>query len=124
MISKSDLESGLDNFTGSETWYQHGIARYITYSDGIKYLADKAGAHWLIDKIATLQIVPRIKREEFQVWRLKVGDKKTAMLTCTDGGNGGPEIEIHRETIEFTDFPLDEITIWFTGNTILLPSEY
>ena len=124
MISKSDLESGLDNFTGSETWYQHGLVRHITYTDGIKYLADKAAAHWLLDKIATLQLIPKIKREEFQVWRLKVGDKKTATLTCTDGGNGGPEIELHSEKLEFTDFPLDEITIWFTGNTILLPSEY
>ena len=124
MISKSDLESALDDFTGSDNWYQHGVARHITYTDGVKYLADNAGAHWLVDKIATLQSVAKIKREEFQVWRLKVGKKNTAVLTCTDGGNGGPEREFHREKIEFTDFPLDEITIWFTGNTILLPREY
>ena len=26
--------------------------------------------------------------------------------------------------LEFTDFPVPEITLWFTYNTILLPSEY
>jgi len=123
MISKSDLESGLDNFTGSDNLYQHWTGPNVLYTDGVKYLAERAGAFWLLDKIATLQALPKIKREEFQVWRLKVDNKK-AVLTCTDGGNGGPEIKLHSEKIDFTDFPLDEITLWFTGNTILLPREY
>jgi hypothetical protein len=32
--------------------------------------------------------------------------------------------KVFTREIAFTDFPLDEITIYFTDNVILLPSEY
>ena len=44
----------------------------------------------------------------------------TAMLTCEDG-NGGV---VFTKAIEYTDFPLAEITLYFLNKTILLPSEY
>jgi hypothetical protein len=56
----------------------------------------------------------------FQLWKLKVNDDRTAVLTCDDG-NGKV---VYRNAIEFTDFPLPEIALYFTTNTILLPSEY
>jgi hypothetical protein len=31
---------------------------------------------------------------------------------------------VFEKALEFTDFSLPEITLWFTDNTILLPSEY
>ena len=58
--------------------------------------------------------------EAFQVWKLKVNADRTAALTCDDG-NGNI---LHTQEIAFTDFPLDEIKLYFTDNTILLPSEY
>jgi len=58
--------------------------------------------------------------EEFQVWNLTVRADRTATLACDDG-NGN--IVFTRE-LEFTDFPLDAIKLYFTDNTILLPSEY
>jgi len=125
MIKLSDL----DNFTGTENWYRHGLMPNVLYTDGVRYLAEHAQAHWLIDKIASLQLLPNIKGEEFQVWRLKVDDR-TAKLTCTDGGNGGPEIELYAETIDYTDFQLDEIDLWVEADpwthdcVILLPSEH
>ena len=47
-------------------------------------------------------------------------------LVITEDGNYG---EIYRQEIPFTDFPLDEITLWaikneLNGFTIMLPSEY
>jgi hypothetical protein len=44
----------------------------------------------------------------------------SASLSCADG-NGNT---VYRKEIEYTDFPLPEITLWFTDNTVLLPSEY
>jgi hypothetical protein len=41
-------------------------------------------------------------------------------LTCDDG-NGNI---VFTKDIEHTDFPLDEITLYFTNNVIHLPSEY
>ena len=45
-------QSDLDQFTGSENWYRHGINRKVLFTDGAKYVADQAGAYWLIDEIA------------------------------------------------------------------------
>ncbi|WP_315729867.1 DUF6876 family protein [Bradyrhizobium sp. SZCCHNRI2010] len=119
MLKKEDL----DHFTGSETWYRHPLCRDVLYTDGVKHVAEKGGAYWLIDKIATLQALPLVRVQEFQTWKLFVNDSR-AKLTCDDG-NGNI---VHSEKIDYTDFPLDEIAMWvqFDGEnrTILLPSEY
>jgi hypothetical protein len=112
-------ESELGQFTGSENWYQHGLIRRITFTDGAKYLADNAGAYWLIDAIAISQMRPRVRAEEFQVWTLTVKGSK-AKLTCEDG-NGN---QVYLQRIGFTDFPLPEVKLWFSNNVIMLPSEY
>ena len=62
----------------------------------------------------------RVKAEELQVWVLKVKDDRTATLTCGDGNNN----TVYTKAIPFTDFPADEITLWFANNTIYLPSEH
>jgi hypothetical protein len=111
-------QADLAQFTGTETWFRHGICRNVLYTDGVQYLAEHGECYWLIDKIATLQSIPRIKSEEFQVWRLKVTNN-TATLTCEDGNDNA----VYSEHITFTDFPLDEVAIWFENGVICLPSE-
>jgi hypothetical protein len=108
----------LKQFTGSENWYRHGLNRRIAFTDGAKYLADQAGAYWLLDEIALAQ--PGLRAHDFQVWVLAVNTDRTATLACEDG-NGNT---ITSKRIEFTDFPLDTVTLWFAGNVIYLPSEH
>jgi hypothetical protein len=111
----------LRHFTGSETWYRHGVVRDVLFTDGAKYVADKGGAYWLLDEIAFAQRSQKcVAREEFQVWKLDVDADRTAKLSC-DSGNGNI---VYSKAIEYTDFPLPEIALYFTGRTILLPSEY
>lgn len=93
--------------------------RSMTYTEGVQYLAETDGAYWLVDKVATLQLEPKVRAEEFQSWKLKVKDR-TAVLTCDDGNHN----IVYSEVIDFTDFPLDEIELWVEGNVILLPSEH
>ncbi|MBW4473934.1 MAG: hypothetical protein KME45_26710, partial [Stenomitos rutilans HA7619-LM2] len=90
------------------------------YTDGTKYLADKAGAYWLLDAIFAWQTDANVSKESFQVWSLRVNDDKSALLTGDDG-NGN---EIASQAIPFTDFPLSEIQLYFTDRTVLLPGEY
>ena len=114
-------QSDLDQFTGSENWHRHGINRNVLFTDGAKFLADQAGAYWLLDEIAIIQrYEKRVAAEEFQVWKLAVRPDHTATLSCDDG-NG--KIAFTKE-IEFTDFPLDEVLLYFANNVIHLPSEY
>ncbi len=114
-------QTDLIQFTGTEHWYRHGMVRDILYTDGVKYVAETAGAYWLIDEIAFAQRFDKLlASEEFQSWKLNVNADHTATLTCEDGDGG----VVFTKAIEFTDFPLAEITLYFIDNTILLPSEY
>jgi hypothetical protein len=114
-------EANLRNFTGSENWYRHGLVPTILFTDGAKYVADEGGAYWLLDEIALAQRYDkRVKAERFQVWTLKVNADRTATLTCGDGNNN----IVYTKEIPFTDFPTDEITLWFANDTIYLPSEH
>lgn len=83
------------------------------------FLAEEAGSYWLIDLVISHQTNPILKKEEFQVWKLfKVGESWVARA---DDGNDNILVS---QNIEFSDFPLDEIKLYFTNNTLLLPSEY
>jgi hypothetical protein len=108
-------------FIGTEQWYRHGLSRNILYTEGAKYVADTAGAYWLLDEIAFSQVLPQINAEEFQVWKLKVGEAaSSAMLEVEDGNDN----VVYKKKIEYTDFPSPGINLWFQNNTIFLPSEY
>jgi hypothetical protein len=113
-------ESDLQQFTGTDNWYRHALNRKITYTDGVKYLADSAGAYWLVDEVAIHNMcTPKVRAQEFQVWKLTVDGSK-ARLVCEDGDGG----KVFSKRIEFTDFPMAEVTLWCTGGVIMLPSEY
>lgn len=109
----------LSQFIGTEQWYRHGVNKNVLYTDGIKYVAEVAGAYWLIDEIALAQWHPALKAQEFQVWRLFVANG-AARLVADDGN----DVEIVSREIEFTDFPLPEIKFYFAGGVLMLPSEY
>ena len=116
-LSKAHLRQ----FTGSENWYRHGINRNVLFTDGAKYVADEGQAYWLLDAIAICQrYETAVAAEPFLVWTLKVQADRTATLVCDDGNNN----IVFSQHIEFTDFPRDEITLWFANNVIYLPSEH
>ena len=120
MTEKKTLTAAdLKQFTGTEQWYRHGFVRNVLFTDGAKYVADQAGAYWLLDEIAFAQRgSKKVAGEEFQLWRLTVKDS-SASLVCEDG-NGNA---VYRKRIPFTDFPLPVIELYFTNSVILLPSE-
>ena len=111
----------LTQFTGSQNFYRHSLVREVLYTEGVEYVAETAGAYWLLDEIALAQrhIIP-VKREDFQVWDLKVNADQTATLTCGDG-NGR---EVHSKPVPFTDFPQPGIRFYYSDWVIHLPSEY
>lgn len=121
MTTKTLIASDLTQFTGSENWYRHGINRNVLYTDGAKHVAEHGGAYWLLDTIAICQRHEKaVTAQEFQVWKLTVRDDRSASLVCDDGNDN----IVYTQHIEFTDFPLDQITLYFVNNVIHLPSEY
>jgi hypothetical protein len=120
MTRKTLTAADLAQFTGTEHWYRHGLIRNVLYTDGVKYVADAGGAYWLIDEIAFAQRFDKaVAAQPFQLWKLTVKDS-TGVLSCEDGN--GHSVLCKR--IDYTDFPLPEISFYFTDNVILLPGEY
>lgn len=127
MINPETLTKDLAQFYRSESRRPWSILfRRCVMTDGVKYLADNAGEHgayWLLDIIASYQ--PRLRKDPFQVWVLKVNRNKKpmAVVTCEDG-NGK---RLVRQKIEYTDFQLDEIKLYAEHDgvylTIMLPDE-
>jgi len=58
--------------------------------------------------------------QEIQFWELSVRGDKSATLTCRRDDN---EVVVAQD-IDFTDFPLVSILIYYIEGLMLLPSEY
>lgn len=114
--------SKLEEFIGSSVFYQH--QSNLTYTEGVKYVADNGKAYWLIDAIASYQKDSRITEDPMlqgiQFWKLQVNEDQSAVLTCERDAD---DIAIS-QFIEFTNFPLKEIRFYLTNNVLMLPSEY
>lgn len=125
MSTENITESTLGQFYGSENFYRHGLLRGLVLTDGVQYL-NTNGAGWLVDAIASYQVKPSVRKEEFQSWTLTVDlDKKSAVLRGTDGN----EKTLARQRIDYTDFPLPEVKFFACHNelggiTLMLSSEY
>jgi len=117
-------ESDLIQFTGTENWYRHTLTGF-TYTDGVKYVAETAGAYWLIDAILiSMRYDKKLsspRYEGFVVWKLNVDlEKKSASLLCEDGNYN----LIYSQEIKYTDFPLKSIGFFFENSVLILPSEH
>jgi hypothetical protein len=119
-IPAGQLQEALRQFTGSQHWHRHGMFPAYLYTDGVEYLAEQAGAYWLIDTILACQLDPRVAKEPFQFWTLTVNDDRSAVLTCTDGNYG----DVYRQAFAYTDFPLEKISLWLKDAVLFLPSEH
>ena len=116
----TELFNDLDQFIGSTIWIRHPLAQDTLFTEGVLYLAARAGAMWLLDEIIIAQKSnPDLRLEEFQVWTLIV-DGSSAVLRCDDGNKN----QLVEKLIPFTDFPEPGIKLYFTDNVIMLPSEY
>lgn len=131
-FTPAQFREELGRFTGSQVFYRHPLNRRVVYTEGVQFLAEAAGAYWLVDAIASyfgtdlMRAVIEADRRiaNFQVWSLEVVESR-AVLTMT--ADAGVPTAIS-QPIGFTDFPLERVDIWagFDGETwtLYLPSEH
>lgn len=120
----AQLREYIAQANGFETHYRHLLSG-MSYSEGVKFIADEAGAYWLIDLILIASKFEHLqgKCEGLEFWTLTTKDGKGEVI-CTDGGmDGGEANVVYAETIPFTDFPLEEITLYNDGGILCLPGE-
>jgi hypothetical protein len=114
----------LHNFSGTERYYR--ITHDTVITDGVKFVADKGGAYWLMTAIASY--LPEFtEKESFIVANLTVTRTATsshAILKLDDGNDN----VLAEQFIEYTDFELDELKLYACYNgdmwVIMLPKEY
>ena len=119
-MEAAELRASLRTFTGTTEYYQHPSG--MRFTDGVHFLAETAGAYWLLDLIASWQ--PKVLRDpwlqEFQLWELFVRDDKSATLVCSRDS----EDKAFQQEIEFTDFPLEYVKLYVERGVVLLPAEH
>lgn len=128
-LSHADLRQ----FTGSLERFRHPLNRRVIYTPGVRFLAEQAGAYWLLDVIASYIGSPEMAKAieddprlcEMQFWRLEVHATGGAEVLCLADADESAAIS---QSIPFTDFPLKHADIWsaFDGEhwTLYLPSEH
>jgi hypothetical protein len=110
----------LSQFIGTEFYWRISPSAVLT--DGAKYVADSAGAYWLMDAIASY--LPQfIGKQDFIVAKLNVINS-SADLVLDDGNSN----VLDRQHIVYTDFPAASIQLYACWGgehwVIMLPSEY
>lgn len=129
LLTHADLRQ----FTGDLDRFRHPLARGVIYTPGVQYLAERAGAYWLIDEIALAIAggdIAKAGRSDDRVlslhfWKLEVREDRSAELTARADSDVPPFLS---RRIPWTDFPLDSVDVWagFDGHhwTLYLPSEH
>lgn len=124
MMTSQELLDGLSGFYGTENYWTRATYPFV-YTDGVHFLAENAECFWLLDLIASYR-----RSEDFQIWRLRVNEDKSAVVAMQEDTGRPLLVEQH---IEYTNFPLEEIKLWAIygsynagdeGLVLMLPSEY
>lgn len=125
MMTREELQNGLLNFYGTESYTRYGLGMLLT--DGVRWLCENAECFWLIDIIGSCQNDSRVRSDEMlqdiQFWELNVDlTKRRGMVSLERDKN---DVVLTQE-IEFTDFPLEEIKLYYSPQerVCCLPSEY
>ena len=124
MKTKDEILQDLPNFYGTENYYRLSpVFPNFVLTDGALYLAENAGAFWLMDAIASH--LGSYKNEGFVVAKLLRAKASNGWILRLEDGNDGLLAD---QIIEYSDFPLDEITLYVIQQddlwVILLTSEY
>lgn len=114
--SSEELKSNLEQFFGTENYFKNPLIKY-TYTDGVKYFAEQAGAYWLLQEINGLYV--NLGSPYFINIVVKSNKNKADIIV--DDGNGNV---LKKKHIGFTDLPKGEWQFFLQSNVLMLPSEY
>ena len=120
LSDQNALYAELRQFTGSTEFYRH-FTGIMIYTEGVKFVAERARLYWLIDLIASLQ--PRALRDaalrEFQLWELRITDRTAVVMCLRDSDN-----EAFCVRVKLADSALNFLRLYVENSTLMLPSEH
>ncbi len=121
----NEIKEGLQHFHGTEMFYQIPLLK-TRFTDGLKYLAEVAECFWLITDTSVIAKSLMNRSEFVTIDFKKLSNEKQdysgyeAEIIYSDGNDNVLEKHGYR----VTDFPLDELRLFFVNDTLMLPSEY
>ena len=118
---KEEIKEVLRHRNGTDNWYRYFLTGNL-YTDGVKDMAELCKAEWLVTD--SLIICKKLSvKNDFIVVRFKYLPEPTegveALITYEDGNDN----ILYSQDIEITDFPLDEIYMFYENDVLCLPSE-
>ena len=128
MNNAKDLIFDFDAFTGSLNQYSHQLPMTpeLRLTDGTKAFAERMGAYWFMDIIAT-EFLPLLSEEDYIIFiQITVDDNNSAVIVGTDGDKGDGPVTLHTLHVAYTDLPRMETPYRFflQDGVLMLPGEY
>lgn len=124
-ITANELEYQLKQFHGSVLFYSLPICD-TRYTEGVQFLAETANAFWLLTDSSVMgkSLLHKSYFITVDFKRLTAKEKEEigydAIISYSDG-NG---LVFTTQKYHLTDFPLDELRLFFVDGTLMLPNEY
>ena len=121
----NEIKEGLQHFHGSEMFYSIPLIR-TRFTDGLKYLANVADCFWLVTDTSVIAKSLMNRSEFITIDFKRLSEEKQdysgyeAEIIYSDGNNN----VLTKQGYHSTDFPLDELRLFFVNDTLMLPSEY
>jgi hypothetical protein len=119
-----ELQAVMDQYLGgSDGRYRHPFNKRFIYTEGVKAMAESAGAYWLLDIVAT-EAAPLVMRD----WEAR--SNPTGMLTIAVASNNTAVLSLSSaddepaawtRTIEYTDFPKGTWTFELAIDGLIAP---
>lgn len=88
------------------------------FTDGVKAMADIAGAYWLLDVVGSYQ--SQLRGVPFQIWRIESRERRGTVTMREDDGLQN----LVEQRIPFTDFPQGVFEMYFADRVLMLKGEY
>ncbi len=116
---------------GSECLHRHPMLIQFHHTDGIQFMAETCGAHWLIDAVMSWQpeVQGKLSSEgfrDFQVWRFARDYKRDEawILECWSDTPSKSTL-LASQKIEYSDFPqgLAPFEFYVENFTMMLKEE-
>ena len=124
-VQVNEIKEGLQHFHGTEMFYRIPLLR-TRFTDGLKYLSEAAECFWLITDTSVIAKSLMNQSEFVTIDFKRLSEERQdstgyeAEIIYTDGNDNILEKHGYRAT----DFPLDELRLFFVNGTLMLPSEY
>lgn len=121
----NEIKENLKRFGGTNFFYQIPLIK-TQFTDGLKYLSEAAECFWLITDTSVIakSLMNRSGFITVDFKKLSEEQQDFTGYKCEIVYSDGNDNVLERQRYHDTDFPLDELRLFFVNNTLMLPSEY